>query len=195
MTMLAMMPDDIAILIYKQVFNDSLTIINKPKSQRVYGFSYNKISNSPCRFDNEIDKIIDYLNDNVIQNQRIIYDENAWIEQMYMDYYIDNNGEKIVISEDEYDEDYDKYYKYVKDITNHNEISKKVIELIFNLKEDAHKYKWCDNDLEFRIFISIINKKIVRSNLKLRLSQFDIPDDLPIETQAFLWARQPVYTE
>lgn len=195
MTMLAMMPDDIAVLIYKEVFNDSLIRINKPKTQRDYGFSYQKVSNSPCRFDNEINKIVGYLNDNVIQNPRIIYDENGWVEQMYMDYYIANDGEHVVISEDEYDEDYDKYYKYVKNITNHNEISKKVIELIFNLKEDAHKYKWCDNALEFGVFTAIINSRIVRSNLKLRLSQFDIPDDLPIEMQAFLLARQPVYTE
>lgn len=196
MTMLTMIPDDVALLIYKQIFNDSLLIINKPKSQRNYGFSYQKVSNNPCRFDNEIDEIIDYLNNNIIQNKRDIYDESGWIDQTFMDYYIiDNDDEKILISEDQYDEDYDKYYRYVKDFTNNNEISKKVIEVIFNLKENAHKYNWCDNDLEFRMFISIINKKIVRSNLKLRLSQIDIPDDLPIEAQALLWARQPVYTE
>jgi hypothetical protein len=200
MAMLAMMPDDIAVMIYKEVFRSSLSLINKPKTQREYGFSYKRRTHHPSKptspWNYHIDKVIEYLNENVIQEPTILYDEDG-DEVICMDYYvISKDGEKIVISQDQYDEDYDEYYKYVKgcsamknskEIIGHNEISSDVIILALNLNpEDGAVDYW---------LVSHINQKIGRSNLRLRLSAINVPDDLPIHIQAFLMASQPKWDE
>ena len=181
-----MMPDDIAVLIYKEVFRSSLNLINKPKTLREYGFVYQRrLITTPSVWDYYIDKVINYLNENVIQEQRVVYEDDGFVNEIWMDYYlIGKNGEKIVISEDQYDEDYDKYYKYMKNsLIFHDELTSDIIMLALNLNPEDGVIDLC---LKFHI-----KAKIGRSNMTLRLMTFDVPDDLPIETQAWLMARQP----
>ena len=189
MAMLAMMPDDIAVMIYKEVFRSSLNIINKPKTQREYGFAYQRMGEPPVGYDLFIEVIIKYLNEYVIQEPSIFYDEDG-DEIICMEYYvIGNDGEKILISRDQYDEDYDLYYRYVKDsLRSHKEISKEVVKLALRLSP-ANAAKLDTED--YTQFMDIINTGLARNNLRLRLSWFEVPDTLPIEYQAFLMGRQP----
>ena len=189
-----MMPDDIAVLIYKEVFRSSLNLISKPKTLREYGFVYQRMYEPTGGYDIYIDPIINYLNENVIQEQRIVYEDDGYVDMICMDYYvIGKDGKKVVISEDQYDEDYDKYYRYVDDsLSQHDEISKEVVKLALRLTpENAAKL---DNE-DYTQFMDIINDCVARNNLRLRLSCIDVPDDLPIEIHAFIMSSQPVWDE
>lgn len=181
MTMIAMMPDDVAILIYKQVFQNTLDAIAMPKTQRMYGFTYH--AKNVDEDDEHIMQIVDYLNNNVVKEYRLALFEDGCTENEYMDYYIiDANGDRIIISEDIYDDDCDNYYTYARCPDDYREISRKVLELALNTK-----------NFDF-YFIQYINARITRTNLNLRQESFIIPDHLPLDVQAMLYARLPKYS-
>ena len=189
-----MMPDDIAVLIYKEVFRSSLNLINKPKTLREYGFLYQRMDEPPVGYDIYIDPIINYLNENVIQEQRTVYDDDNFVDMICMDYYvIGKDGKKVVISEDQYDEDYDKYYRYVKgSLSHHKEISKEFVKLDLRLSpQSADKL---DNE-DYTQFMNIINDCLARNNLRLRHTCIEVAETLPFHIQAFLMSRQPVWDE
>jgi hypothetical protein len=172
MAMLMMMPDDIANLIYKQVFNGCVKEIKRGATYRKYGFKYELTKDAEAVIDNTeimsiLNTIINYLNENVIQKDTTITDFNDDDEEYevcFRHYLLTDEPKSIPMNilVKTYHRRYESLNADYK-----NEINNKVLEKIFNGKIPTAIWNWETQDYELEgDMISNINKMIRRSNYK-----------------------------